>query len=193
MFKRQQKKTGCETPEYTTPPMPKVKPPKPMYRICSMKPEKLAHWVKTQAQIGDIAYYHDHISDHQYIYCYLKPDNNPQWSLVNPGWFTYYAKKEDKGEEKMEYKIDIDAMIKERLNVVLDNHCTYETPCGWCAKWDKKCDKKIGGYPTTVEQARKKVESNEGLSCYKCKHTDSISTVCLDCYPIYKNFEAKEN
>lgn len=21
--------------------------------------------------------------------------------------------------------------------------CIYETPCGWCAKWDKKCDKKI--------------------------------------------------
>lgn len=24
--------------------------------------------------------------------------------------------------------------------------CTYETPCGWCCKWDKKCDKKIGDY-----------------------------------------------
>lgn len=22
-------------------------------------------------------------------------------------------------------------------------NCTYETPCGWCAKRDKKCDKKI--------------------------------------------------
>lgn len=22
--------------------------------------------------------------------------------------------------------------------------CAYETPCGWCTKWDKKCDKKIG-------------------------------------------------
>ena len=22
--------------------------------------------------------------------------------------------------------------------------CQYETPCGWCCKWDKKCDKKIG-------------------------------------------------
>lgn len=20
--------------------------------------------------------------------------------------------------------------------------CTYETPCGWCTKWEKKCDKK---------------------------------------------------
>lgn len=23
--------------------------------------------------------------------------------------------------------------------------CTYSTPCGWCTKWEKKCDKKIGG------------------------------------------------
>lgn len=22
--------------------------------------------------------------------------------------------------------------------------CHYETPCGWCCKWDKKCDKKMG-------------------------------------------------
>ena len=22
--------------------------------------------------------------------------------------------------------------------------CTYSTPCGWCCKWDKKCDRKIG-------------------------------------------------
>lgn len=21
--------------------------------------------------------------------------------------------------------------------------CPYETPCGWCSKWDKKCDKKM--------------------------------------------------
>lgn len=71
--------------------------------------------------------------------------------------------------------------------------CTYETPCGWCTKWDKKCDKKIGGYPTIAEPVRKRAESNEDLSCYKCKHHDSISSVCSDCHPIFKNFEAKEN
>ena len=26
----------------------------------------------------------------------------------------------------------------------LTMQCIYSTPCGWCAKWDKKCDKKIG-------------------------------------------------
>lgn len=23
-------------------------------------------------------------------------------------------------------------------------NCNYETPCGWCTKWDKKCNRKIG-------------------------------------------------
>ena len=25
----------------------------------------------------------------------------------------------------------------------LTMQCTYSTPCGWCTKWDKECDKKI--------------------------------------------------
>ena len=28
--------------------------------------------------------------------------------------------------------------------------CPYETPCGWCTKWDKKCDKKIGCGKTKI-------------------------------------------
>lgn len=23
-------------------------------------------------------------------------------------------------------------------------NCVYETPCGWCSKWDKKCNKTCG-------------------------------------------------
>ena len=32
--------------------------------------------------------------------------------------------------------------------------CAYETPCGWCTKWDKQCDKKIenNNHAATVEQ-----------------------------------------
>lgn len=90
--------------------------------------------------------------------------------------------------------------VKPNQNYILPNNikvitdtCPLLTPCCWCTKWDKKCDKKIGGYPTIAEPVRTKVESNEGLSCYKCKHHDSISSVCSDCHPIFKNFEAKEN
>lgn len=28
--------------------------------------------------------------------------------------------------------------------------CMYATPCGWCSKWDKECDQKVGnGGPQT--------------------------------------------
>lgn len=37
--------------------------------------------------------------------------------------------------------------------------CPYELPCGWCTKWDKKCDKKIGcespSIPMSESHARK--------------------------------------
>ena len=30
-------------------------------------------------------------------------------------------------------------------------NCVYETPCGWCSKWDKKCDRAVGNtYITNV-------------------------------------------
>ena len=33
----------------------------------------------------------------------------------------------------------------------LTMQCTYKTPCGWCTKWDKKCDEKISGRGKRVE------------------------------------------
>lgn len=71
--------------------------------------------------------------------------------------------------------------------------CVYSTPCGYCAKRDKKCDKKIGCDTAAIKSVRKNTASDEGLSCYKCQHHDSISSICSDCHPIFKNFEAKEN
>jgi hypothetical protein len=32
--------------------------------------------------------------------------------------------------------------MRNKMNIT--GICTYETPCGWCTKWDKKCDNKIG-------------------------------------------------
>ena len=37
--------------------------------------------------------------------------------------------------------------------------CHYETPCGWCTKWDKKCDKKIG-YDDEKPQRGLRAEGN---------------------------------
>ena len=40
--------------------------------------------------------------------------------------------------------------------------CTYSTPCGWCCKWDKKCDKKIGCEPPILKMSYSM--SNEALT-----------------------------
>ncbi len=46
--------------------------------------------------------------------------------------------------------------------------CPYETPCGWCTKWDKKCDKKIGcgndqNTPKRKDSALEYIKSGKGL------------------------------
>lgn len=46
--------------------------------------------------------------------------------------------------------------------------CDYETPCGWCSKRDKKCDKKIGGGNDTAPRKSKDatlewIKSGKGL------------------------------
>lgn len=28
--------------------------------------------------------------------------------------------------------------------MVQKTDCCYKTPCGWCSKWDKKCDLRLG-------------------------------------------------
>ena len=43
----------------------------------------------------------------------------------------------------------------------LTMRCTYETPCGWCTKWDKKCDKKIG---RKKDKDLRDIKSGKGLT-----------------------------
>ena len=44
-------------------------------------------------------------------------------------------------------------------------NCIYETPCGWCTKWDKKCDAKISSQEyEPVECAHEWVETNRSGS-----------------------------
>jgi hypothetical protein len=147
MFKRNKKKTGVQTPELRKPTPPPPPPtsgsnavkPNPNYVppasvakahpiVCAMNLEDLDDWVKTRAQIGDVAYCHDSMSDHHYIYRYHKPDDDPVWSMINPDFLEKYSKKENEGDNKMN----------------ITGICPYETPCGYCSKWDKKCNKKIG-------------------------------------------------
>lgn len=61
-------------------------------------------------------------------------------------------------------------------------NCVYETPCGWCSKWDKRCDKKISH--TTVD-------TDKGITVNKitCNHewegygisTTGTQYICKKC------------
>lgn len=61
--------------------------------------------------------------------------------------------------------------------------CVYETPCGWCTKWDKKCD----------EQSQ---EPQDIPTVYnKCISCASILTKsgCKGCGPIgdFENYQER--
>lgn len=71
----------------------------------------------------------------------------------------------------MEHKIDIDAMIKERLDVILDTTCKYKLPCGWCEKWEKVCVKEI---------KHSEDKRQGGLRWDMCVYDDAISP-CRSC------------
>ena len=218
MFKRKKKKIGVQTPEYrkpTPPPKPNpnfgwqpakssgtklsnpptsgsnvVKPNlnyvppistgKPMIRLYGMRSGDLRDWVKTTAQIGDIAYYHDDILDCDYLYCYHGPDDNPFWVAMDPYFLEKHFKKENKGDEKME-----------GLNP-LTMQCTYKTPCGWCTKWDKKCDKKIGGGNDKPQRGLRAKDA-----CINCENKEACKSDVdnfLACWAHnFEYFKAKEN
>ena len=68
-------------------------------------------------------------------------------------------------------------------------NCTYETPCGWCTKWDKKCDKKIGcddkpkrGLRASMGVYDEALESSiYSAPCRNCDNYDKNSPECIKC------------
>lgn len=77
------------------------------------------------------------------------------------------------------------------------NHCSMQTPCGWCTKWDKKCDRKIGGYPTVSDKVQEKTvfKTTNASPCSSCTENAKIFSLCAECggAPDYKLFKSKEN
>jgi hypothetical protein len=71
----------------------------------------------------------------------------------------------------------------------LTGSCTYKTPCGWCAKWDKKCDKKIpeppviNQYDYLTETPTNKIcqsEEDHKWECYGIG-TEGTTYICKIC------------
>ena len=72
-------------------------------------------------------------------------------------------------------------------------NCVYETPCGWCSKWDKKCDRKMLEKVNTVDKDIEKAQ-DASKAVEKCKSecdhqwectgmsTAGIQYTCKKCY-----------
>ena len=79
----------------------------------------------------------------------------------------------------------------------LTRQCTYSTPCGWCCKWNKECDKKIGCEkpPRGLRVKTNLIDDAINISygkCFDCKY----ETLCdKECNPEnnFKYFQQKED
>lgn len=60
------------------------------------------------------------------------------------------------------------------------SNCIYETPCGWCSKWDKKCDRKIGTDTATPIKTNQFDENNSTVikvQAIATSPTDSATSI----------------
>lgn len=70
-------------------------------------------------------------------------------------------------------------------------NCVYETPCGWCSKWDKECDKKITKQNnSSIEDDINKSKAEAILACksesdheWECHGISTVGTtyICKKC------------
>lgn len=73
----------------------------------------------------------------------------------------------------------------------LTGSCTYKTPCGWCTKWDKKCDKKI---PERGLRAKANIIDETVRPCDECDKEGWGMPECKECNVAnnFKYFERKK-
>lgn len=74
--------------------------------------------------------------------------------------------------------------------------CTYETPCGWCTKWDKKCDCKPYKRGLRVEinlvDDAIGVPDSETLTNQICKSDEDHEWECCGVSTAGTNFRCKK-
>lgn len=67
--------------------------------------------------------------------------------------------------------------------------CIYETPCGWCSKWDKRCDRKTPEceqkvkYNSIDDTATNKTCRTESDHEWECTGVSTVGTIytCKKC------------
>ena len=58
-------------------------------------------------------------------------------------------------------------------------NCIYETPCHWCSKWDKECNRKIGCSAINKDENKDKSHINESTKT-ECNHEWELCSHDLD-------------
>lgn len=142
----------------------------------------LTPWVKGRAKPGDVAYWHDRISDKHYLYNYKGPGKDPYWKLVDDDVLKYI-------EEIDTLKIEGPKMEKTCGN------CKHfaEMPKGytWCNN-EKHKGKFVSDFTSCSEHEVKEILTTpfDGIKFYlKDKDTGEldIKYVCEDCGKLMDN------
>ena len=68
--------------------------------------------------------------------------------------------------------------------------CVYETPCGWCSKWDKKCDKQISEREQVDEVIRDKIK--EALVNKMCQSDSDHEWECIGMSTVGSSYRCKK-
>ena len=57
-------------------------------------------------------------------------------------------------------------------------NCIYETPCGWCTKWNKKCDSSL---PERGQRAKAGILDESFNPCNNCESNGWDMPECREC------------
>ena len=62
------------------------------------------------------------------------------------------------------------------------SNCVYETPCGWCSKWDKKCDKTINSKTNSdIDNPIDKLDCSHEWTIMTSNSTTGRIYICRKC------------
>ena len=152
--------------------------------ICCILYEDLYTWVKTKAKPGDVAYWHDRITDKHYYYFYKGSDPHPAWFSFQEDTLARYI--DEKIEEINKPKIK-DATVNKRCE-----NCKYfksisgaDIAGSWCEHDEHKgiFVPKFVSCPE-YEPKEKKSTPFDGVKLYLVDDKTgelAIKYVCEDC------------
>ena len=184
MFKRKKKKTGVETPEFRKPTPP---PPMPVTELPSRSSRSIAKFaIDTEDKLDVLMTNYPDAIKVEGATIYWSDDKMALLVIAPQEWKDcLFGGKELPSTEK------------EKNDTMETISCDYETPCGWCSKWNTKCVKKIGwekpqrGLRVKIKPIGDVIDFSYG-KCFDCKYEVGCDKEC-DPENNFKYFQSKEN